>query len=111
MKSFLAVLPVLLLAACEIGAPVGVMEGWHMTGANVANLTAMAARPRDLVSGRDGPAPSALGHARQAVIGIDRIWQDQPKALPDTSKFSGGSKGGGSHSATWARSTPTATST
>jgi hypothetical protein len=95
MKPFLAVLPVLLLAACEIGAPVGVMEGWHMTGANVANLAAMAAHPHDLVSGRDGPGRSALGDARQAVVGIDHIWQDQPKSLPDASKFSGGSKGGG----------------
>jgi hypothetical protein len=95
MKPFLAVLPALLLAACETDAPVGVMEGWHMTGANAANLTAMAARPHDLVSGRDGLGRSALGDARQAVVGIDRIWQDQPKTLLDASKSSGGSKGGG----------------
>jgi type IV pilus biogenesis protein CpaD/CtpE len=95
MKPFLAVLPVLLLAACETDALAGVMEGWHMTGANAANLAAMAARPSDLVSGRDGPAHSGLGDARQALIGIDRIWQDQPKALPEASKSSGGSKGGG----------------
>ena len=93
MKPYLAVLPVLLLAACETDVPVGVMEGWHMTGANAANLAAMAARPRDLVRGRGGPAPSGLGDARHAVIGIDRVWQDQPKALPDASN--GGPKGGG----------------
>lgn len=89
MKRLLFALPVLLLAACEADAPVSVIEGWHMTGANAANLTAMAANPRDLIAGRRG----RIGDARQAVGAIDHVWQDRPKPLLDATK-SGSPVGG-----------------
>jgi hypothetical protein len=90
MKRLLFALPVCLLAACETNAPDGgVVEGWHITGVNAANLAAMAANPRDLIVGQD----DRHGDGRQAAGAIDHIWQDRPKQLLDATKSasSGGS--------------------
>jgi hypothetical protein len=73
-----------LLSACNTLEPYTRAYSWHPTGANEANLGAMAADPSDLVRGR-GTSPSD-GLAGAAAV--DRLRQDHVKPLPGGSSLS-----------------------
>ncbi len=67
----------LLVAGCADRDPYRRQDVWYPTGANAANIAAMAARPSDLIYGRSGNE----GDATEAAGAIDRIWQDREKPL------------------------------
>ncbi len=77
------------LAGCGNLDPYQKPYAWHPTGANQANIAAMVANPRDLQRGRG----ATLTDAAPAVLAIERVRADQPKALTDGG--SGGATGGG----------------
>lgn len=68
----------LLISGCENSEPYDRIDTWHPTGANAGNIAAMAARPGDMILGRDGIRTDA----RQAGGAVDLVWQGHARALP-----------------------------
>jgi hypothetical protein len=68
-----------LLSGCNALEPYGRADAWHPTGANAANLAAMAADPADLVRGRGTGASDGLA----AAAAVDRLRHDHVKPLPE----------------------------
>jgi type IV pilus biogenesis protein CpaD/CtpE len=74
----------LLLCGCDALEPYDRANTWRPTGANDANLAAMAVNPADLIHGRgttpsDGPAATAP---------IERLRHDHVKTLQDDNSTS-----------------------
>ncbi|MDE2516421.1 MAG: hypothetical protein KGL12_10375 [Rhodospirillales bacterium] len=81
------------LGGCQYMDPYRRPGMWSPTGANQANLAAMAVNPEDLIQGRGASEgiPAVMVSAP-----VDRVLADKPKALPDGSQSSGGGGGAGS---------------
>jgi hypothetical protein len=77
------------LSGCNTLEPYTRAYSWHPTGANEANLAAMAANPSDLVHGR-GTSPSD-GLAGAAAV--DRLRHDHVKPLLGGSSLSSAAAG------------------
>jgi type IV pilus biogenesis protein CpaD/CtpE len=86
----LMIVGLLVLAGCTDRDPYRRNDVWQPTGANAANLAAMAANPNDLIQGH---AQSRID-TRTPVAAVNRLWSDNPRPLAGGS--SGGSGGGGS---------------
>jgi hypothetical protein len=70
---------VALLSGCNALEPYDRADTWHPTGANEANLAAMAVNPADLAHGRGTTASDGT----TAAAAIDRLRHDRVKPLPD----------------------------
>ena len=79
-----------LLPGCAGPDPYDFPHTWRPTGANDANLAAMAVRPVDLARGR-GTAPT---DAQAAAAAVDRLRRDRVKPIGDTGGGVGGLSGG-----------------
>lgn len=77
---------VLLITGCASSGPSGRLGTWHPVGANAANITSMAANPRDLILGRS----ASRTDAHEVVGDIQRLWQGQPRPLPNMRSTQGG---------------------
>lgn len=58
-----------LVAGCAESDPYRRAGMWHPSGANAANIAAMASRPADLVRGRD----TAHANGQEAVSAVQRM--------------------------------------
>lgn len=83
------------LGGCQYMDPYRRPGMWSPTGANQANLAAMAVNPEDLIQGHGATEgiPAVM-----VSTPVDRVLADKPKPLPDASQ-SGGSSGGAGASA------------
>ena len=88
----------LTLTACQQLDPYTRTDMWQPTGANAGNIAAMVADPNDLIRGRG----SDRANTKPAVLAIERVATDKPKALRDPgglsstdAKGSGGGANGG----------------
>ena len=73
-----------LLSGCNALEPYDRANTWHPTGANQANLAAMAVNPTDLVHGRGTSAPDGSA----ATAAVERLRRDHVKPLQDGSSTS-----------------------
>jgi len=88
----------LLAGLCAITALGGCMDRdpyrrtdvWRPTGANAANIAAMAADPKDMIRGH---GTNRVG-SNPTIIAIDRVQTDNHKRLPNPGGGSGGTGGG-----------------
>lgn len=79
-----------LLAGCAGPDPYHFPHTWRPTGANDANLAAMAARPADLARGRGtGPADGQV-----IATAVERLRSGRVKPLAEGSGGSSGAAGG-----------------
>jgi pilus assembly protein CpaD len=87
---------VIFVGGCTNSEPYHRTDVWYPTGSNAGNIAAMAARPGDLILGRNG----GEGDAHQAESAISRVSQDRPKPLSGTSGTSsaGGAAASGGQS-------------
>jgi type IV pilus biogenesis protein CpaD/CtpE len=76
----------LLLAGCASSDPYRRPGAWRPVGANAANIASMTSNPRDLISGRS----ESRADAQEAVSDIQKLWQGQPRPLPETSSMKEG---------------------
>lgn len=79
MRALLLLLPA-ALAGCGAIDPLARPGVWHPTGANDANLRAMAANPQDLAGGVGSP----LADGTLAAAAVARYHADRVKPLPDS---------------------------
>ena len=68
-----------LLSGCNATDPYNRPYSWHPTGANAANLAAMAANPADIGHGRGTSASDGA----TAAAAVDRLRRDHVKPLQD----------------------------
>lgn len=87
------------LAGCMDRDPYRRTDVWRPTGSNAANIAAMVADPKDMISGRG----TTRQHSQPSILAVDRLAVDRPKPLPSANGSSsggnqgaGGSGGGGS---------------
>jgi hypothetical protein len=73
-----------LLSGCDALEPYNRADTWHPTGANEANLAAMAVNPADMVHGRGTTASDGMA----AAAAIDRLRRDHVKPLPGSNTTS-----------------------
>lgn len=67
------------LSACSAIEPYDRAYTWRPTGANEANLAAMAADPKDLVHGRG----TSNSDGQTAAVAVDRLRRGKVKPLSD----------------------------
>jgi type IV pilus biogenesis protein CpaD/CtpE len=84
-----AALSLLALGGCNQIDPLTRPYVWHPTGANMSNISAMAANPADLIQGRE----DRVRRVRTDADAVDRVWSGKTLPLPGGS--SGGGAGGG----------------
>jgi hypothetical protein len=77
MRSCALLLLMPVLSGCAADDPYRAGGLWQPTGANAANLAAMAANKRDLVAGRGRPTP---GGSVQSDA-VERLWQGRTYPL------------------------------
>lgn len=78
----------LLLAGCMSQDPYYRTDVWRPTGANAANIAAMAADPQDLIRGRGDDRQLS----KPAALAVDKVWSGQSAGGGSSA---GGSGGGG----------------
>lgn len=81
----------LLLAGCTSRDPYYRTDVWRPTGANAANIAAMAADPHDLIRGRGDDRQ----FSKPAARAVDKVWSGQSSSGGSSGGASGGSSGGG----------------
>jgi len=84
----------LAIGGCADRDPYLRTDVWKPTGANAANIAAMAANPQDLIHGRG----VTQFDTRAPELAVEHVWTDQPKQLlggSSASSSSGASSGGG----------------
>lgn len=80
------------LAGCMDRDPYRRTDVWRPTGSNAANIAAMVAEPKDLISGRGAAGQTG----KPSIVALDRLAVDRPKPLPSANgSSSGGNQGGG----------------
>jgi hypothetical protein len=80
------------LAGCMDRDPYRRTDVWRPTGSNAANIAAMVADPKDMISGRGAGGQSS----KPSIVALDRLAIDRPKPLPaPNGATSGGNQGGG----------------
>ncbi len=84
-----------LLSGCAGPDPFNFPNTWRPTGANDANLAAMATRPADLAQGR-GTAPT---DAQMVAAAVDRLRQGRVKPIGDANGGGGSSGAAGAGAA------------
>lgn len=77
MTRLIAAMLTLTAYGCAANDPYRASDLWQPTGANAGNLTAMAARPRDLVVGRGRPSSGS----RLEADAVERLWGGRARPI------------------------------
>lgn len=83
---------VLAVGGCADRDPYLRTDVWKPTGANAANIAAMAANPHDLISGRRVIRTDSRG----PELAVEHVWSDQGKASGGAAAAAGGAGSGAS---------------
>lgn len=91
-KAFAGLCAIVALGGCMERDPYRRTDVWRPTGANSANIAAMAANPKDLIRG----SGTTRSHSAAHIKSIERVQEDRAKPLlGPAGSSSGGQSGGG----------------